>query len=80
MTQDVTKLKEAELEKEKAEIDLKRTKKYLELILDHTPMMVAYLDTELNFQKVNEAFAKGQKKVPSFFKGKNLRQFESPFG
>ncbi len=53
------------------EITQKSTTQFLETILDHTPMMVAYLDSELNYMRVNQAYATMRKKKPSFFLGKN---------
>jgi len=43
----------------------------LQALLDHTHMMVAYLDPQFNFVKVNRAYAQADEHDPSFFPGKN---------
>ncbi|MFX0034140.1 MAG: PAS domain S-box protein [Candidatus Hermodarchaeota archaeon] len=43
----------------------------LKAILDHTHMLVAYLDSQFNFVKVNRAYAKADDKDESYFPGKN---------
>jgi len=43
----------------------------LETILDHTHMLVAYLDSRFNFLRVNRAYAEADQREPSFFPGKN---------
>ena len=40
-------------------------------ILEHTPIMAAYLDTQFNFLWVNKSYADTCKYAPSFFPGKN---------
>ena len=47
------------------------TDSLLETLLDHTYMMVAYLDPQFNFVRVNRAYAEADGRVPSFFPGKN---------
>lgn len=44
---------------------------FLQTILDHTHMLVAYMDPKFNFIKVNKAYAKADERKPSFFPGKN---------
>jgi len=58
-------------ERKQAEEKLAETNKLFETLLDHTHMMVAYLDPEFNFVKVNRAYAEADGRVPSFFPGKN---------
>lgn len=43
----------------------------LETIFDHTHFMMAYMDRNFNFIRVNEAYAKKGNKNPDFFVGKN---------
>jgi len=50
---------------------LEGTDKLLETLLDHTHMMIAYLDQKFNFVRVNRAYAKADERDPSFFPGKN---------
>ncbi len=40
-------------------------------ILEHTHMLVAYLDTGLNFVRVNHAYARADNQTPEYFVGKN---------
>lgn len=58
-------------ERKQMEDLLKETNQLLETILDNTHMLVAYLDTEFNFIRVNSAYAESDNKEPSFFPGKN---------
>lgn len=58
-------------ERKEAERALEETNKRMEALLDHTHMMVAYLDPEFNFIRVNRAYAEADKRDPSFFPGKN---------
>ncbi|HOD82281.1 MAG: Sensor histidine kinase TmoS [Planctomycetes bacterium ADurb.Bin126] len=43
----------------------------LKNVVDHCPVMMAYLDTDFNFIWVNAAYAKADAKDPDFFVGKN---------
>ena len=43
----------------------------LQTILDHTHMLIAYLDPKFNFIKVNKAYAKADERRTSFYLGKN---------
>ncbi|MDO8737124.1 MAG: PAS domain S-box protein, partial [Thermoleophilia bacterium] len=61
---DVTRRKTSELE-------LVEAHRLLETIFDHTHMMVALLDSQLNFIRVNRAFAVSDENEPSFYTGKN---------
>jgi PAS domain S-box-containing protein len=43
----------------------------LETILEHTHMLIAYMDPKFNFVRVNRAYAEADERDPSFFPGKN---------
>lgn len=58
-------------EQKHAEQTLRENRKILELIFKHTNMLVAYLDTDFNFVRVNPAYAEAYEVSPSFFQGKN---------
>ncbi len=58
-------------ERKRAEKDLREAHQLLETIFDHTHLMVAYLDPQLNFIRVNRAYAQADERVPAFFPGKN---------
>ncbi len=58
-------------EGEQARTDLIRSHQLLETILEHTPVLVAYLDSDLNFVRVNRAYAEADQREPSFYPGKN---------
>ena len=58
-------------ERKRSEERFVETNKLLETLLDHTHMLVAYLDPQFNFLKVNRAYADADKRDPSFFPGKN---------
>jgi PAS domain S-box-containing protein len=51
--------------------DLQKTSELLERIFSTTHMLVAYLDRDLNFIRVNRAYAETEKHEPDFFIGKN---------
>lgn len=53
-----------------AEQDLSEAHRLLETIFDHTHLMVVLLDPQLNFIRVNRAYADSDEKEPSFFPGK----------
>ena len=58
-------------EQKKTENKLVETNELLGTILDSSPVMIAYLDTDFNFVRVNQAYAEGGLKEVSFFTGKN---------
>jgi len=62
---DITRYKDAERA-------LQETNQLLEKIFDTTHVLIAYIDSQCNFIKVNKAFALADKKEPSFFPGKNI--------
>jgi len=43
----------------------------LQTILEHTNILIAYLDPRFNFLLVNKAYAAADARDPSFFPGKN---------
>ncbi|MDY6970073.1 MAG: PAS domain-containing protein, partial [Spirochaetota bacterium] len=51
--------------------ELAKTNTFLDSILNNTHMLVAYMDAEFNFIKVNSIYAKRDGQNPSFFIGKN---------
>ncbi|UCE19515.1 MAG: PAS domain S-box protein [Gemmatimonadota bacterium] len=58
-------------QRKQVEEALKESTLLLETILDHTHMLVAYMDHHFNFVKVNRAYAMADEREPSFFPGKN---------
>ncbi|HUV05763.1 MAG TPA: SpoIIE family protein phosphatase [Armatimonadota bacterium] len=58
-------------ERKRAEEALRQTEQLLETALEHTHMLVAYMDPQFNFIWVNRAYAAADEKEPSFFPGKN---------
>ncbi len=64
-------LRQAAEDRKRAEKTLRETTRLLETILDHTHMLVAYMDPDFNFVRVNRAYAEADQREPSFFPGKN---------
>jgi PAS domain S-box-containing protein len=58
-------------ERKQAAEALEQTTQLLESILEHTPTLMAYLDPQFNFIRVNQAYAAADQREPSFFPGKN---------
>jgi PAS domain S-box-containing protein len=58
-------------ERKAKEEDLRRTNELLERVFSTTHILIAYLDREFNFIKVNNAYAEADGRDPSFFSGKN---------
>jgi len=50
---------------------LLHTNQLLSATFDYAPVMLAYLDTNMNFVRVNQAYAAADKKSPEFYVGKN---------
>jgi PAS domain S-box-containing protein len=67
----VSKLEKSENKYKKTEKALREAHQLLETVYDHTHMMVAYLDPQFNFIRVNRAYARADEREPSFFPGKN---------
>jgi signal transduction histidine kinase len=59
------------VERIQAEEALAETNQLLETILDHTHMLVVFLDPQFNFIWVNRAYAVADEREASFFPGKN---------
>ncbi len=53
------------------EAALRKANQLLETIFDHAHIMVAYLDADFNFIRVNRAYAQADEREPDFFVGKN---------
>jgi PAS domain S-box-containing protein len=51
--------------------DMAAANQLLGTILENTPVLVAFLDAEFNFLRVNRAYAQADERDPSFFPGKN---------
>ena len=64
MGRDVTAQKRAEAQR-------RETRLLLESIFDNVHLMIAYLDLDLNFVRVNRAYAQADGREPSFYPGKN---------
>lgn len=58
-------------ERKQPEEALHETTDLLETIFEHTHMLVACLDPNYNFVRVNRAYAEADERQPSFFPGKN---------
>ncbi len=53
------------------ECELQKTSELLEKIFSTTHILIAYLDTNFNFLKVNRAYAETDNNIPEFYVGKN---------
>lgn len=58
-------------DRKRAEEALRETTQLLETIFAHTHVLVAYLDPQFNFIRVNQAYAEADERDPLFFPGKN---------
>jgi PAS domain S-box-containing protein len=58
-------------ERKQSEQALRETTDLLETVFEHTHMLVAYLDPQFNFVRVNCAYAEADEREPSFFVGRN---------
>jgi PAS domain S-box-containing protein len=62
----------AEIEKSKlAEADLHKTTELLETVFSSVHILIAYMDNDFNFLRVNRAYAEADGRTPGFFTGKN---------
>lgn len=50
---------------------LAESNQLLNTVLDSVPVMIAYMDTEMNFVRVNQAYAQADYRMPEYFTGKN---------
>jgi signal transduction histidine kinase/DNA-binding response OmpR family regulator len=64
------------IERKRSEDALAKVTQLLGTILDATHMLIAYMDREFNFVRVNMAYANAEGKNVRFFKGKNLFALE----
>ncbi len=55
----------------KRELTLAETNEFLTAILDNTPILIAYMDSQFNFIRVNRAYAEADEREVSFFPGRN---------
>ncbi len=62
---------EMALYRHKLETQLRETNQLLKATLDHTHILVAHLDPQCNFVRVNRAYAESHTREPSFYPGKN---------
>jgi PAS domain S-box-containing protein len=63
-------LQDATAGRDEAEEKLRETTAVLERIFDNTHMLIAYLDRDLRFIRVNRAYAEADDRRPEFFVGK----------
>nr|MDO8082153.1 PAS domain-containing sensor histidine kinase [Candidatus Freyarchaeota archaeon] len=57
--------------RQRTELTLAETNQFLSAVLDHTPIMIAYMDSNFNFIRVNRAYAEADEREVSFFLGRN---------
>lgn len=55
----------------KTENALRATNQVVEATLDTTPVLIAYMDADMKFIRVNRAYAEVDEKTPDYFIGKN---------
>lgn len=53
------------------EAQINASNQILTAVLDNTPVLIAYLDRDMNFIRVNESYAQADGKSPDYFPGKN---------
>jgi len=58
-------------ERKAAEDALRAKNQIIAAVLDTTPVLIAYLDPDMNFVRVNRAYAEADHKDPDYFVGKN---------
>lgn len=59
------------IERMRTSEDLADSSQLLETTMEHTHVLFAYLDPQLNFVRVNRAYAQADGREPSFFPGRN---------
>jgi len=64
-------LQRASAGRDLAEERLRETSAVLEQVFDNTHVLIAYLDRDFNFIRVNRAYAEADNNPPEFFPGKN---------
>jgi PAS domain S-box-containing protein len=70
-TLDITERKSIEKSLQESRKTLYETNQLLEQILDTTDILIAYMDKQFNFLKVNRAYALADEQEPEFFIGRN---------
>ncbi|MFX1283417.1 MAG: PAS domain-containing protein [Promethearchaeota archaeon] len=70
-TWDITDRKKVEESLRKSKENLNQTSQLLEQILNTTDILIAYMDPQFNFVKVNRAYARADDRDPEFFPGRN---------
>ncbi|MFZ5953261.1 MAG: chemotaxis protein CheB [Candidatus Rifleibacteriota bacterium] len=68
---DITDIKKSQLALLASEQRHREASQLLSVVLDHTHMMTAYLDTDFNYILVNSAFARNSSQSQEYFPGKN---------
>ncbi len=58
-------------ERKRAEQEIERSKELLEHMFESIHVLVAYMDRDFNFLRVNRAYAEADGRTPEFFPGKN---------
>ena len=71
LRQRIAELEAPETERQRAEEALRDTNELLEKIFSTTHLLIAYMDTDFNFIRVNRAYAEADTREPEFFVGKN---------
>ncbi|MFB0535937.1 MAG: ATP-binding protein [Anaerolineae bacterium] len=71
LRQRVGEMEASEIERRRAEEALRDTNELLEKIFSTPHLLVAYMDTDFNFIRVNRAYAEADGREPEFFVGKN---------
>ena len=62
---------ELEIRVQERTVELSRASELLEKIFSSTGVMIAYMDKDFNFIRVNRAYAEADEQPPGFFVGKN---------
>ena len=70
-TMDITERKKVERSLQKSKENLYQTNQLLEQILNTTDILIAFMDPQFNFIKVNRAYARADDREPEFFPGRN---------
>jgi len=71
LRQRIAELEASETERKRAEKALRNTNELLEKIFSSTYLLIAYMDTDFNFIRVNRAYAATEGREREFFVGKN---------
>ncbi len=69
--QRIAELEASEIERERAEEALRDINELLEKIFSTTHLLIAYMDTDFNFIRVNRAYAEADGREPEFFVSRN---------